>query len=136
MHLTNRLSLESFYVICECHQNKFRVYLCMEDTTLLQKFSEIHRNEKLKRKLAIIFAAIKTNVSNSTQYNYEGPCENGKIYAIKIDSHRFYTIQITNNGYRELFISRYQKKESQKNTKKIDQTLEAIKKIEIQKMNL
>lgn len=78
--------------------------------------------------------SVKVKSHNKTQYNWELDCEYGSVYAIKVDIHRFYTLHTTDNGYRELFIYRYGKKESQENTKKLTSTIESIKQIQIQKI--
>ncbi|WP_113661766.1 hypothetical protein [Pedobacter nanyangensis] len=126
--------MENFYLICECHENKFRVYLNQSNSDLVKKFNEINRVEKLTNKFVLVIEAVKINAHNKTQYNWEGECAMGSIYAIKIDSHRFYTLQIVNKGYRELYISRYGKKESEQNTKKLTATIQTIQHIQIQKL--
>lgn len=100
---------------------------------LTKKFTEINRNEKLIRKFVLVIEAVKTNTHNKTQYNWECDFGCGAVYAIKIDFHRFDTLQITKDGYRELYISRYGKKESQENTKKLTATISTIENIQIQK---
>lgn len=136
LHLTNRLSLENFYVICECEINKFRVYLNCSNSELLKKFNELNRNEKQLNKFVLVIESIKTNSHNKTQYNFEEKFEFGDVYAIKVDNHRFYTLHTTFKGYRELFISRYGKKESQENTKKLTTTINSIESIQIRKIEL
>lgn len=126
--------MENFYLIYECHENKFRVYLNQSNSDLSKKFTEINRNDKLTKKFVLVIEAVKANAHNKSQYNWESDFKSGSVYAIKIDNHRFYTLQITNNGYRELFICRYAKKESQENTKKITTTIESIESINIQKL--
>jgi len=80
----------------------------------------------------LIIEAIKQNVANSTQWNFELKTPDGDVYAIKIEQHRFYTLVKKVNGYRELFICRYGKKESQTNSKKLTNTIESIAKLEIE----
>ena len=126
--------MECFYLIHECSKNKFRVYLNQSNKDLAGKFIEINRNELTLRKFVLILEAVKTNVSNKSQYNWEASLSNGEVYAIKIDQHRFYTLQIKNQGYKELYICRYGKKESQGNTKKLTDTIYTIESIQIQKM--
>ncbi|MDI9365071.1 MAG: hypothetical protein QM541_08985 [Flavobacterium sp.] len=126
--------MENFYLIYQCVENKFRVFLNLSNSDLTKKFTEINRDKKTIHKFVLVIEAIKVNSENKTQYNLEADCNNGKIYAIKVDQHRFYTLQTTNNGYRELYISRYGKKESQENTKKLTATIETIKIIQIQKI--
>ena len=106
------------------------------NTDLLKKYSELHRQIKVIDKLIIVLEAVKKNVANTSQYNFEGNSKYGKVFAIKIDQHRFYTIDTSKAGYRILYICRYEKKESQKNTKKIKQSIEAIDKIEINLIEL
>lgn len=75
------------------------------------------------------------NIANKTQYNWELDIPTiGSVYAIKVDKHRFYTLQILNLGYKELYICRYGKKESQENTKKLIDTISSTKSVEIQKI--
>lgn len=126
--------MENFYLICECCQNKFRVYLNQSNSDLTKKFTEINRNDRLINKFVLVIEALKTKEFNKTQYNWEMDLDIGSVYAIKVDSHRFYTLQIISNGYRELYICRYGKKESQENTKKLISTIESIQNINIQKL--
>jgi hypothetical protein len=70
--------------------------------------------------------AIEGNFANRTQYNLEKDCDNGKVYAIKINLHRFYTLDITENGKRCLYISKYGKKQSQTNDKKLTKIIESV----------
>jgi hypothetical protein len=126
--------VENFYLIYECCNNKFRVFLNHSNAELSKKFTEINRNDKLTRKFVLVIEAVKTNSHNKTQYNWECDLNFGSVYAIKVDSHRFYTLHTTNNGFRELFISRYGKKESQENTKKLTSTIQSIANINIQKL--
>lgn len=128
--------MENFYVLCECHQNRFRVYLNHSNSDLTKKFTEINRNEKLTKKFVLVIEAVKCKTDNKTQYNWEADFEFGSVYAIKIDLHRFYTLQTIKNGSRELYIYRYGKKESQENTKKLTTTINAIKSIQIEKIEL
>ncbi len=128
--------MENFYLICECLENKFRVYLNQSNSELTKKFTEINRNEKLTRKFVLVIESVKTNSYNKTQYNWECDFDFGSVYAIKVDLHRFYTLQMTNNGYRELYICRYGKKESQENTKKLITTITTIESIQIEKIEL
>lgn len=128
--------MENFYLICECHQNRFRVYLNQSNSDLTKKFTEINRSEKLTRKLVLVIESVKNKTENRTQYNWETDFNFGSVYAIKIDSHRFYTLQINSGGYRELYICRYGKKESQENTKKLITTINTIQNIQIEKIEL
>lgn len=128
--------MENFYLICECHENKFRVYLNQSNSDLTKKFTEINRNEKLTRKFVLVIEAVKINSHNKSQYNWEDDFDFGSVYAIKVDHHRFYTLQIMSRGYRELYICRYGKKESQENTKKLLTTIGSIENIQIEKIEL
>lgn len=128
--------MENFYLISECHVNKFRVYLNQSNSDLTKKFSEINRSEKLTRKFVLVIEAVKLKTENKAQYNWEADFEFGSVYAIKIDSHRFYTLQVKKDGYRELYICRYGKKESQSNTKKLTTTINTIENIQINTIEL
>lgn len=126
--------MENFYLICSCERNKFRVYLNLSNSELTKKFTEINRSEKLTRKFVLVIEAVKINSHNKTQYNWEMDFGFGSVYAIKVDFHRFYTLEIMCKGYRELYICRYGKKESQENTKKLTSTIESIKNLTIEKI--
>ena len=126
--------MENLYLIHQCEEHRFRVYLNLSNADLSKKFVEINRNEKLTRKFVLVLEAIKIKSSNKTQYNWEGDFDCGSVYAIKVDFHRFYTLQINSEGYRDLYICRYGKKESQENTKKLTDTIESIQNINIQKL--
>lgn len=102
----------------------------------MKKFNEVNRNERLWKKFILVIEAIKINAHNRSQYNFEAKYAFGDVYAIKIDSHRFYTLHTTYMGFRELFISRYGKKESQENTKKLTQTINSIESIDIKKTTI
>jgi hypothetical protein len=126
--------LENFYLIDFCDEYKFRVYLNASNSDVMKKFTEINRNAKCINKFVLIIEAVKQNISNKTQFNFESKCELGDIYAIKVDAHRFYTLCLKSGGYRELYICRYGRKQSQQNTKKLTTTIESIQKISIQKL--
>lgn len=128
--------MENFYLISECHQNRFRVYLNRSNSDLAKKFTEINRNERLTRKFVLVIEAVKINSHNKMQYNWEADFDCGSVFAIKVDHHRFYTLQMNNANYRELYICRYGKKESQGNTKKLTTTINTIESIQIQKIEL
>ncbi len=129
--------MENFYLILECIKNKFRVYLNQSNYELTKKFTEINRNETLKKKFILVIEAVKVKAANKSQYNLEGSFPIGSVYAIKVDQHRLYTLQrSSNDGYRELFIYRHAKKETQKNDKKLNDTIDTIKKIEIEIVKL
>lgn len=135
LHLTYRLRMENFYLIFECNKYKMRVYLNLSNKDLSNKFVDINRDIRLLNKFTIVIEAVKENIANKSQYNWELDIPGiGSVYAIKIDKHRFYTLQIVFSGYRELYICRYGKKESQENTKKLTDTISSIKSIEIQKI--
>ncbi len=125
--------MENYYLIHNCENPKFRVYLNLHNSEVIKKFNEINRSSLSTRKFVLVIEAVKNNVANKSQYNWEGRCANGGIYAIKIDEHRFYTIDTTNSGYKELFISRYGRKQSNQNPKKLKDKIDSISKIEIQK---
>ena len=126
--------MENFYLIDFCDEYKFRVYLNGSNSDVTKKFTEINRNPKLINKFVIVLEAVKQNVANKTQFNFESKCDLGDIYAIKVDIHRFYTLFCKSGGYRELYICRYGRKQSQQNTKKLTTTIESIHKISIQKL--
>lgn len=128
--------MENFYQILFCDKYRFRVFLNQSNTDLVRKFNEINRDPKIFKKFILVVESVKVNNYNRTQYNFESKLPLGEVYAIKVDSHRFYTLQITNDRYRELYICRYGKKESQKNDKQLTTTIDSIKKIEIQKVEL
>lgn len=134
LHFTNRLSLESFYNIHTCEEFKFRVFLNQSNSDLSKKFTEMHRNDKQKNKFVLVIEAVKRGIANTTQWNFESKSNLGEIYAIKVDQHRFYTLVTKSGGYRELFICRYGKKESQQNSKKLTDTINSISKIQLEKL--
>lgn len=126
--------MEIFYCIHSCDVKKFRLYLNQTNGELCKKFGELNRSKKSGyEKFAIAVEAIKNNVANRHQWNREGTCDQGEIYAIKVDEHRFYTLVIKQDGYKELFISRYGRKQTQKNDKKLTDTIDSVKSINIQK---
>jgi hypothetical protein len=125
--------LEVYYLIHNCDETKFRLFLNQSNSEICKKFNEINKNPKLFKKFILVIEAVKTKVHNKTQFNWEMSFDCGEVYAIKIDNHRFYTLVVVNSGYRELYISRYGKKESQENTKKLISTISSIENISIQK---
>lgn len=134
MHFTNRLSLENFYLIHSCDEYRLRVYLNMTNSDLTKKFTELNRNSVWLKKFTLVIESVKRGISNSTQWNHELQTPDGPVFAIKVDLNRYYTLVKINDGYKELFICRYGKKESQQNTKKLTATIEAVSKIQIQKI--
>lgn len=126
--------MENFYLIHFCDKHKFRLYLNGSNSELTKKFTEINRINKLTTKFVLVIEAVKNKISNKTQFNWEANCEFGEIYAIKIDNHRFYTLVIKNQGYRELFICRYGRKQSNNNDKKLLSIINSIPNITIQKL--
>lgn len=126
--------MENFYLIHYCDENKFRLYLNCSNSDLTKKFTEINRNKKLTNKFVLVIEAIKNKISNKTQFNLEGKCDFGEIYAIKVDNHRLYTLVTKNLGYRELFICRYGRKQSNQNDKKLLSKINSIPNITIQKL--
>lgn len=125
--------MEIYYLIHNCDETKFRLFLNQSNSDICKKFNEINKNPKLFKKFILVIEAVKTKVHNKTQFNWEMSFECGEVYAIKIDNHRFYTLLVVNSGYRELYMSRYGKKESQENTKKLISTISSIENISIQK---
>ncbi len=125
--------MEVYYLIHNCDETKFRLFLNQSNSDICKKFNEINKNPKLFKKFILVIEAVKTKVHNKTQFNWEMSFECGEVYAIKIDNHRFYTLVVVNSGYRELYMSRYGKKESQENTKKLISTISSIENISIQK---
>ncbi len=125
--------MEVYYLIHNCDETKFRLFLNQSNSEICKKFNEINKNPKLFKKFILVIEAVKTKVHNKTQFNWEMSFDCGEVYAIKIDNHRFYTLVVVNSGYRELYISRYGKKESQENTKKLISTISSIENISIQK---
>ena len=134
LSFTNRLSLEGFYNIHTCEEHKLRLYLNQSNSDLSKKFTELHRSKALINKFVLVIEAVKKGIANSTQWNFESKTSSGDIYAIKVDQHRFYTLTTKSEGYRELYICRYGKKESQKNSKKLTSTIDSISNIQIQKL--
>lgn len=127
--------LENFIQIDSCEEYKVKVFLSFSNSDLQKKFVEITKNDTSWHKFVLILESIKQNIANTTQFNYEGSCELGDIYAIKIPPHhRFYTLIRKDEGYKELYICRYGKKESQKNDKKLTASINSIHKIEINKL--
>ncbi len=110
------------------------MFLNHSNKELVDKFVEINRKPALTNKFILVIEAVKTNNFNRSQYNWEKDLDIGSIYAIKIDTHRLYTLQINTKDFRELYICRYGKKESQENTKKLINTISSIKSIQIKKL--
>lgn len=123
--------MDNFCEIHKCEETKFRVFLSFSDNELLKKITEVFRNSAVYNKFNIVIEAVKHNIANRQQFNYESECELGKIYAIKVDKHRFYTLVCKADGYRDLYICRYGKKESQENDKKLTSTITSIHKVTI-----
>lgn len=126
--------MESFYQIHSCDEYRVRFYLNHSNSDLLKKFNEIHRKDVLINKFVLVIEAVKKGIANSTQFNWEFKTPRGDVYAIKVNEHRLYTLVINDGMYKEYYISRYGKKESQQNTKKLTSTIESIANIEIQKL--
>lgn len=125
--------MDNYYLFHFCEKNKFRVYLNSSNSEVMKKFNQINRNAKTVKKFVLVIEAVKLNVANKSQWNWEGSCELGEIYAIKVDNHRFYTLVCKSLGYRELYISRYGRKQSNSNDKKLTATINSISNITIQK---
>ncbi len=132
MHLTNRLSLDYFIQIYRCDIERYRVYLNSSNAEVTKKFNEISRSQKTINKFVLVIESVKLRIDNKTQFNWEGKCDYGDIYAIKVDNHRFYTIIYNHDGYRNLYICRYGRKQSNSNDKTLTGTIDSISKIEIQ----
>ena len=133
MHLTHRLILDNFYLIYFCDKAKFRLFLNHSNAELSKKFMEINRNKVLTNKFTLAVESIKNNQANRSQWNWEDSCSLGEIHAIKVDNYRFYTLVQKNGGYRELFMCRYGRKQSQSNDKALKDTISSISNIIIQK---
>lgn len=126
--------MEYFVKIYECDLNRFRVFLNSTNSDLFKKFNELCRDEKLVKKFVLVIEAVKINQHNKHQFNSEHKCELGDIYAIKVENHRFYTLIYKDDGYRNLYISRYGRKQTQVNDKKLTAIIQSISKIEIKKI--
>ena len=105
----------------------------MGNAEVIKKFHEINRKEILTDKFILVLESVKKGIANKSQWTWEDSTPLGEVYAIKVSEHRFYTLVIISNGVKELFISRYGKKESNTNDKKLTATIKSISKIEIQK---
>lgn len=126
--------MENFYLIHFCDASKFRVYLNSSNSEVTKKFTEINRSKNLTQKFVLVIEAVRKNIANKSQFNWEAKCKMGEIYAIKVDEHRFYTLVTKNLGYRELYICRYGKKQSDQNSKKLIAIIESIGEISLQKI--
>ncbi|MGA9212355.1 hypothetical protein [Kaistella sp.] len=94
--------------------------------------SNVHRDNRSYKKLELVLAAIRLKTANRTQYNFEANLACGKVYAIKVDEHRFYTLEKTSEGYRDYYITKYGRKQSDKNTKKLTDIIDSIDNITIE----
>ncbi|MFM9400795.1 hypothetical protein ACKLNQ_02510 [Myroides odoratimimus] len=101
----------------------------------MKKIHEFSRSDDLE-KFKLVLYAVRDEIANRTQFNREGDCSLGVIYAIKVGQHRFYSIYTNNpmDNYRELYVCKYEKKQTQKNNNTINETLKAIKKLEFNKL--
>jgi hypothetical protein len=126
--------LENFYLIHCCEVNRFKVYLNHSNSDVVKKFNEINRNQTTTNKFVLVIEAVKNGVANKSQWNWESRCDLGEIYAIKVNEHRFYTVVSLDYGYRELFICRYGRKQTNTNDKKLMAIIGSISKIELQKL--
>lgn len=113
-----------------CEEYKVKVYLNSSDPEVWKKFQQITRDQRLLHKFTLVIEAVKQNIANKTQWNWESKCDLGNIYAIKVSQHRFYTLIFSREGYRNLFICKYGKKESQSNSKKLLATINSIHSVE------
>ena len=107
-------------------------YLNISNPEVLKKISDLSRDNKHYKQFVLVIQAIKAGFANTTQFNYEGKCSYGDIYAIKVDEHRFYTIIFKNDGYKNFYICRYGKKQSQQNDRKLTTIIDSMSKIELQ----
>lgn len=126
--------MDYFYRIYGNDESKFQVFLNVSDQDLLKKFSLIHRNPTSVNKFKIIIKAIERDITNKTQWNWEGTCSYGEIYAIKIDEHRIYTVVHVHNSIKCLFMCKYGRKQSQKNDKKLNNIIRSISNLSFQKV--
>ena len=126
--------MEYFIQIYSCDIDNFRVYLNSTNSDVFKKFNEISRNEKSIKKFVLVIEAVKINAHNKSQFNFEYTSDLGDVYAIKVDNHRFYTLIIKEGGYKNLYISRYGRKQTQQNDKKLTNTIQSISKIEIKRI--
>ncbi len=124
--------MSNYYLYRNCDVHRARFYLNYDDSELMTKFSNVHRDKKLKKKLDLVIGAIRLKTANRTQYNFEADFSVGKVYAIKVEEHRFYTLEKSSEGYREYYISRYGRKQSEQNTKKLTDTIKTIENISIE----
>lgn len=125
--------MEFFIQIYNCDEKRFRVFINSSNSILFKKFNEVSRNPKTVNKFTLVIESVKLGISNRKQFNWEGKCEYGDIYAIKVDSHRFYSVFLNIEGYRNLYLCRYGRKQSNKNDKTLNSIISSINKIEIQK---
>lgn len=125
--------MESYFLIYTSENSNFKVYLNISNSEVSKKFSELSRKPKLMNKFLLIIKAVESNEHNRTQFNHEDECDYGRIFAIKINEHRLYTIVHNDKGIRNLYISRYGRKQSQKNDKNIKSIIDSIRKIIIHK---
>lgn len=125
--------MENFYLIHYCDKTRFRLFLNHSNAEVVKKFNEVNRDKISTQKFTLVVEAVKNKFANRTQWNWEGTCELGEIYAIKVAEHRFYTVVSSNDGYRELFICRYGRKQTNSNDKKLTTTIDSISKIEFNK---
>lgn len=124
--------MDFFIQIYICEETRFRVFLNSSNSEVFKKFNEVSRNERTVHKFTLVVEAVKLRIENRTQFNWEGSCPYGEIYAIKVDNHRFYTVVRNFDGYRNLYICRYGRKQSNSNDKTLTATIDSISKIEIQ----
>lgn len=124
--------MSNFCLIRSCEINRARFYLNFDDSELMTKMSNVHRDNRSYKKLELVLAAIRLKTANRTQYNFEANLACGKVYAIKVDEHRFYTLEKTSEGYRDYYITKYGRKQSDKNTKKLTDIIDSIDNITIE----
>lgn len=110
------------------------MYLNQSNSDVVKKFNQINRNPTTTNKFVLVIEAVKAGVANKSQWNWEDSCDLGEIFAIKVNEHRFYTVVSSCQGYRELFICRYGRKQTNSNDRKLLTTIGSISKIELQKV--
>lgn|GEM_PF-2006223 len=116
--------MNNFVEICD--EQGCSIYIDYTDKELNKKITEINRNQSLKNKFNLVLKSLIENTFNKTIFNFEHKCTDGKVYAIKVDNHRFYTLALPDGNQRRYFISRYGKKESQQNDKKLTKIIETV----------
>ncbi|MDM1397103.1 hypothetical protein HX049_07935 [Myroides odoratimimus] len=112
--------------IYECDTYRFRVFIDFGDKSVSEGYHQLSKNTIKFKKFWVVVVAVKEGSSTKEQFNYEGNCDGGKIFAIKVNQDRFYGVMSSHDNYRVFVISKFLKKETQKNDKKIKQVLTTI----------